>query len=60
MFPPATGFASTGSIDLGGNGTNKRGIVIQGGNTFYGPITLTNLTAVDRDRRHRHRPVLRP
>ena len=46
LFPPAAGFASTGSIDLGGNGTNKRGIVIQGGNTFYGPITLTTLTAV--------------
>ncbi|MEO8302411.1 MAG: hypothetical protein ABI608_11480, partial [Rhizomicrobium sp.] len=40
------GFASTGTIDVGGNGANKRGIVIQGGNTFYGPITLTNLTAV--------------
>ena len=40
------GFASTGTIDVGGNGTNKRGIVIQGGNTFYGPITLTSLAAV--------------
>ena len=40
------GFASTGTIDLSGNGTSKRGIVIQGGNTFYGPITLTDLTAV--------------
>ena len=30
----------------GGSGTNKRGIVITGGKTFYGPITLTNLTAV--------------
>jgi hypothetical protein len=39
------GFASAGTIDLGGNGTTKRGIVIQGGNTFYGPITLTTLTA---------------
>jgi hypothetical protein len=46
LFPPAAGFASTGSIDLGGTGTNKRGIVIQGGNTYYGAITLTNLTAV--------------
>ena len=46
LFPPASGFASTGSIDLGGSGTNKRGIVIQGGNTYYGPITLTTLTAV--------------
>jgi hypothetical protein len=40
------GFASTGTIDLGGNGTSKLGIIIQGGNTYYGPITLTTLTAV--------------
>ena len=39
------GFASAGTIDLGGSGTSKRGIIIQGGNTFYGPITLTTLTA---------------
>ena len=46
IFPPATGFVSTGTIDLGGNGTGKRGIIITGGNTFYGAITLTNLTAI--------------
>src|SRR4051812_13463095 len=46
LFPPVSGFASTGSIDLGGSGTNKRGIIIQGGHTYYGAITLTNLTAV--------------
>jgi hypothetical protein len=46
IFPPTAGFSSTGSIDLGGSGTNKRGIVIQGGNTYYGPITLSTLTAV--------------
>ncbi|HWY64372.1 MAG TPA: hypothetical protein VNX61_04100, partial [Rhizomicrobium sp.] len=40
-----TGISSTGSIDVGGSGTSKRGIVIQGGNTFYGPITLTDLIA---------------
>jgi hypothetical protein len=40
-----TGFASTGTIDVGSGGTNKNGIIIQGGNTFYGPITLTTLTA---------------
>jgi hypothetical protein len=39
------GFSSTGTIDVGGNGTGKRGIVIQGGNTFYGPISLTSLIA---------------
>ncbi len=42
----SSGFASTGTIDLGGNGITKRGIVIQGGHTFYGPITLTSLAAV--------------
>ena len=41
----AAGLTSAGTIDLGGNGTTKRGILIQGGNTFYGPITLTTLTA---------------
>ena len=44
-----SGFASTGSIDVGGGGTSKRGIVIQGGNTFYGPVTLTSLTAIALD-----------
>jgi hypothetical protein len=44
IIAPATGFASTGSVDLGGSGTGKRGIVISGGNTFYGSISLTNLT----------------
>jgi hypothetical protein len=43
----ASGFASTGTIDVGGNGTSKRGIVIQGGNTFYGPVTLTSLGVTD-------------
>jgi hypothetical protein len=41
----SSGFASTGTIDLGGGGANKLGIVIQGGNTYYGPISLTTLTA---------------
>ncbi|HUE63609.1 MAG TPA: autotransporter outer membrane beta-barrel domain-containing protein [Rhizomicrobium sp.] len=45
--PGAGGFSSTGSINLGGNGTGKLGIVVQGGNTFYGPITLTTLTALN-------------
>ncbi len=43
----STGFTSAGSIDLSGSGTNKRGIIIQGGHTFYGPITLTDLNVVD-------------
>src|SRR5438067_12586624 len=46
LFPPAAGLASTGRIDLGGSGTDKRGIVIDGGHTYYGAITLTSLTAV--------------
>jgi hypothetical protein len=41
------GFSSTGSINLGGNGTGKLGIIFQGGNTFYGPVTLTTLTALN-------------
>ncbi|MCU1386500.1 MAG: hypothetical protein JWL71_5197, partial [Acidobacteria bacterium] len=44
LFPPATGFASTGTIDLGGSGTSKEGIWITGGGTYYGAITLTSLT----------------
>jgi hypothetical protein len=46
IFTPAAGFASTNTINLGGNGTGKIGILVQGGNTFYGPITLTSLNAV--------------
>ena len=42
----STGFVSTGTIDLGGAGTGKRGITIQGGKTFYGPIVLTTLNAL--------------
>ncbi|HEU0096493.1 MAG TPA: hypothetical protein VFQ52_08565, partial [Rhizomicrobium sp.] len=44
---PSTGFASTGTIDLSGGGSSKKGIWITGGNTFYGPITLTSLTTTD-------------
>ena len=46
LFPPVTGFSSTGTIDLAGNGTGKRGIVVTGGGTYYGPISLTGLTGV--------------
>lgn len=45
--PGTAGLSSTGTIDVGGNGTGKLGIVIQGGNTYYGPITLTTLTALN-------------
>jgi hypothetical protein len=44
LVPPAIGFISTGTIDLAGGGTGKRGILISGGGTYYGPITLTGLT----------------
>ena len=44
LFPPATGFSSTGTIDLAGNGNGKRGVFITGNGTYYGPITLTGLT----------------
>lgn len=46
LFPGATGFLSTGTIDLGGGGSGKKGIFITGGNTYYGPITLTTLTGL--------------
>jgi len=46
LFPPAAGFSSTGTIDLAGNGTGKRGIFITGGGTYYGPISLSGLTGV--------------
>jgi hypothetical protein len=45
IYSPA-GFGSTGAINLSGNGASKRGIWITGGNTFYGPITLTSLTGI--------------
>jgi hypothetical protein len=45
--PGTAGFTSTGTINMGGNGTGKLGIVVQGGNTYYGPITLTTLTALN-------------
>jgi hypothetical protein len=40
------GLGSTGIINLSGGGSAKRGIWITGGNTFYGPVTLTSLTGV--------------
>ena len=46
IFPGATGLLSTGTIDLGGSGSGKKGIFITGGKTYYGPITLTSLTGL--------------
>jgi hypothetical protein len=45
LIPPAAGFTNTGSLDLSGSGTGKSGLVITGGNTYYGTINLTSLTA---------------
>ncbi|HVV27816.1 MAG TPA: autotransporter outer membrane beta-barrel domain-containing protein [Rhizomicrobium sp.] len=45
ITPTSTGLSSTGTIDVSGNGTGKYGIEVMGGNTFYGPITLTSLTS---------------
>ena len=45
ILSPSTGFLSTGTIDVSGDGTAKRGIIIEGGHTFYGPVTLSSLTA---------------
>ena len=40
LIPASTGLDSVGIIDLSGSGTGKTGILIKGGNTFYGPIIL--------------------
>lgn len=47
IFPGTGGFGSTGTIDLGGGGSGKKGIFITGGKTFYGPVTLTSLTGLN-------------
>ena len=44
LFPPSNGLLSTGTIDLAGGGTGKRGIFITGAGTYYGSITLTGLS----------------
>ncbi|OJU10451.1 MAG: hypothetical protein BGN85_12710 [Alphaproteobacteria bacterium 64-11] len=41
LLPPSTGFASNGLMSLQGNGTSKIGILVSGGHTFYGPISLS-------------------
>ena len=40
-----SGLLNIGSIDLLGDGTVKGGLVISGGNTFFGPITLSEITS---------------
>ncbi len=44
LFPPSNGLVSTGTIDLAGGGTGKRGVLVTGNGTYYGPITLTGLS----------------
>lgn len=44
--PGTEGLSTTGTINVGSNGTGKLGIIFQGGNTFYGPVTLTSLNAL--------------
>ncbi len=39
----AAGLYSVGPLGLSGNGTNKAGLVISGGNTFYGPILFSEI-----------------
>ncbi|HWC62732.1 MAG TPA: autotransporter domain-containing protein [Rhizomicrobium sp.] len=39
----STGVYSVGGINLTGNGNGKAGIAIIGGNTFFGPITLSEV-----------------
>ncbi len=41
LFPASTGLATNGLISLQGAGTSKIGILVTGGHTFYGPITLS-------------------
>lgn len=36
----STGIANLGAIDLSGNGSGKAGIIVEGGNTFFAPISL--------------------
>src|SRR6185312_2653434 len=41
LFPASTGLATNGLISLQGAGTSKIGILVTGGHTFYGPISLS-------------------
>lgn len=41
LVPPGGGFTSNGSINLEGKESSKLGILISGGHTFYGAVTLS-------------------
>lgn len=45
IVSPSLGFANTGTVEVAGSGTAKAAILISGGNSFYGPISLTTLTS---------------
>lgn len=40
----STGIANVGAISLTGNGTGKSALLIEGGNTFFAPITFSSVT----------------
>ncbi|MEO8896296.1 MAG: hypothetical protein ABI450_10480, partial [Rhizomicrobium sp.] len=42
----SSGITNLGSINLTGNGTGKSALVIQGGHTFFAPITFSNVVSV--------------
>jgi hypothetical protein len=39
----SAGLLNIGSLDLSGKGTGKAGVVITGGNTFFGPVTFATV-----------------
>ena len=41
----STGIANLGGINLTGNGTGKSALLIEGGNTFFAPITFSAVTS---------------
>jgi hypothetical protein len=40
----STGIVNLGAISLGGPGSGKAAIIVEGGNTFFAPITLETIT----------------
>jgi hypothetical protein len=42
----SAGLANLGTIDLTGTGTGKAAILITGGNTFFGPVTLSSVATL--------------
>lgn len=44
VVAPGTGLSSSNSISVTGTGIGKTGVLVIGGNTYFGNITLNNLT----------------